>query len=400
MPARGPSIELVRALARAADPAPLVERLLLAAQSACRGRSSILLKLEASGRFEEIGRHGVAGGQRSEWFSGAGERALAARVLLGTDLQVIVPPEGRTLRNRLGAATLVVIPLRRDAPAGLLIVGLDTKRAPAGLAERAAPLAEAGLLLLDRLAASRDAALGREYDFLRKRLAQSEKLAALGQFVAGTAHELNNPLQAVLGHLELIQRSGRLTPDLARDVRWVYREADRAARIVRDLLVFAGSRKPRLRLLQMNAVLTRVLRLRRRAMKAAGIEVVRKLDERLPRIRGDSLLLQQALLNVVTNAEQALAGAPTRRIEVATIAKAGAVTLTVRDTGAGIAPDVLPRIFEPFFTTKDVGQGTGLGLAIAYGAIQEHGGTIVAANHPEGGAVITLTLPTAGKVVN
>jgi signal transduction histidine kinase len=400
MPARGPTIELVRTLARTADPAPLVERLLLAAQAACRGRSSVLLRLEASGRFEEIGRHGVTGGQRSEWFSGAGERALATRVLLGDDPLVIGPPEGPALRNRLGAATLVVVPLRRDAPAGLLIVGLETKRAPAGLAERAAPLADAGLLLLDRLAASRDAALGLEYDFLRKRLAQSEKLAALGQFVAGTAHELNNPLQAVLGHLELIQRSGRLTPDLARDVRWVYREADRAARIVRDLLVFAGSRKPRLRLLQVNGVLTRVLRLRRRAMKAAGIEIVRKLDERLPRVRGDSLLLQQALLNVVTNAEQALAGAPTRRIEVATSAKAGAVTLTVRDTGAGIAPDVLPRIFEPFFTTKDVGQGTGLGLAIAYGAVQEHGGTIAAANHPDGGVVITLTLPTAGKVVN
>lgn len=231
---------------------------------------------------------------------------------------------------------------------------------------------------------------------LRNRLVQSEKLAALGQFVAGIAHELNNPLQGVLGHIELLRTTGAFPKALRRDMQRIYREADRAAKIVRNLLVFAGSRRLVRRRTSVNATLSRVLALRAPALRAAGIEVVRRHDEGLPRVKGDPLLLQQALLNIVLNAEQAI-GASGGRIETRTRLiehnDQREIIVQIRDTGPGISSAALPRVFEPFYTTKEVGKGTGLGLAISYGIIQEHGGQIVASNHPEGGAVFTVQLP-------
>jgi PAS domain S-box-containing protein len=235
-----------------------------------------------------------------------------------------------------------------------------------------------------------------EREELRQRLTQSEKLAALGQFVAGIAHELNNPLQGVLGHLELLKVTGAIPRQLYREVQTIYREADRAAKIVRNLLVFAGSRRMVRRAVSLNAVLQKVVALRTPACRAADIEVVRHYEEKLPRVQSDPLLLHQVFLNMVMNAEHAVAvtGRP-GRIEIATAFKRsrGVIVATVRDTGCGIAADALPRIFEPFYTTKDVGKGTGLGLAIVYGIVHDHGGQIRAANHPEGGAVFTVELP-------
>jgi two-component system NtrC family sensor kinase len=231
---------------------------------------------------------------------------------------------------------------------------------------------------------------------LRNRLVQSEKLAALGQFVAGIAHELNNPLQGVLGHLELLRATGAFPKAIRRDMQRIHHEATRAAKIVRNLLVFAGSRRLVRRRTSVNATLSRVLSLRAPACRAANIEVVRRHSEGLPRVKGDPLLLQQALLNIVLNAEQAI-GTGGGRIETTTSVRlegAGMqVVVQIRDTGAGIPAAALPRVFEPFYTTKEVGKGTGLGLAITYGIIQEHGGEIAASNHPGGGAVFTVHLP-------
>jgi PAS domain S-box-containing protein len=230
---------------------------------------------------------------------------------------------------------------------------------------------------------------------LRNRLLRSEKLAALGQFIAGIAHELNNPLQGVLGHLELLRATGAFPKALRRDVQVVYREADRAAKIVRNLLVFAGSRRLARRRISVNAVVSRALALRGAAFRAAGIELLREYDDSLPRVSADPLLIQQAVLNIVINAEHALENQAVRRILVQTAhdQARGRLCVRVRDTGPGLSIDVLTRIFEPFFTTKDVGKGTGLGLAIAYGIIQEHGGLILASNHPDGGAMFTIELP-------
>ena len=237
-----------------------------------------------------------------------------------------------------------------------------------------------------------------EREALRKRLTQAEKLAALGQFVAGIAHELNNPLQGVLGHLELLRTTGAFPKQLRRELQTIYREAERAAKIVRNLLVFAGSRRLSRRTVSINAILQKVLALRTAACRAADIEVVRHYDEHLPRVESDPLLLHQVFLNVVMNAEHAVTA--TRRggrIEVTTARNQAGdrIVATVRDTGAGIPENALSRIFEPFYTTKEVGKGTGLGLAIAYGIVQEHGGHISAANHRDGGAVFTVELPTS-----
>ena len=232
----------------------------------------------------------------------------------------------------------------------------------------------------------------------RKRLTQTEKLAALGQFIAGIAHELNNPLQGVLGHMELLRATGAFPKQLRREVQTIYREADRAAKIVRNLLVFAGSRRMTRRSVSLNGVLQKVLALRASTHRAVSIEVVRHYDEQLPRVLSDPLLLHQVFLNMVINAEHAIAATGRGgRLEVTTaVAPSGdRIVAQVRDTGTGIPDDTLTRIFEPFYTTKDVGKGTGLGLAIAYGIVQEHGGHISAGNHPDGGAIFTVELPTA-----
>jgi C4-dicarboxylate-specific signal transduction histidine kinase len=263
----------------------------------------------------------------------------------------------------------------------------------------ASPLADSKSESIGTVVVARDVTaqvrLEAERAELRSRLTQSEKLAALGQFVAGIAHELNNPLQGVLGHVELMLHSAGPTHEFRRDLKLVFREADRAAKIVHNLLVFAGSRRITRRRLNVNHAVEKVLRLRAAACAAASITVNKSLAPKLPRVAGDALLLHQALLNVVVNAEQAMAGVKEpRQLDIRTraLGRTG-VEIVVADTGPGIPAQALPRLFEPFFTTKEVGQGTGLGLAISYGIVQEHGGRLHGGNREQGGAVFTITLP-------
>src|SRR4029077_13914082 len=188
-----------------------------------------------------------------------------------------------------------------------------------------------------------------EREELRRLLTQTEKLAALGQFVAGIAHELNNPLQGVLGHLELLRTTGAFPKQLRREVQTIYREADRAAKIVRNLLVFAGSRRLARRSVSLNVVIQKVLALRTPAHRAVGIEVVRHYDEKLPRVQSDPLLLHQVFLNMVMNAEHAIeATGRAGKIEIHTVVvpSRDRIVTTVRDTGIGIPEETLSRIFE------------------------------------------------------
>src|SRR6476620_6864798 len=200
------------------------------------------------------------------------------------------------------------------------------------------------------------AKLQAEREELRQRLTQSEKLAALGQFVAGIAHELNNPLQGVLGHLELLRVTTAFPKKFRKEVQTIYREADRAAKLVRNLLVFAGSHRLVRRAVSLPPILQKVIALRSEALRAANIEVVRHYGQKLPRVLSDPLLLHQVFLNIVMNAEQAIAatGRP-GRIEVTASLSGDRVITTVRDTGNGIPEEALSRIFEPFYTTKEVG---------------------------------------------
>ena len=234
-----------------------------------------------------------------------------------------------------------------------------------------------------------------EREALRGRLQQSEKLASLGQFVAGIAHEMNNPLQGVLGHLELLIETSEAAKPIRPTLRRIYQEGDRAAKIVRNLLVFTGSQRMSRRKVRLERVLSRALISRSASLRRNRIEVRRQISD-VPPIAGDALLLQQAVLNILVNAEHAIAatGAGGRIDAVVDAAPGGeTVRLAIQDSGAGIPPEILPRIFDPFFTTKEVGKGTGLGLAITYGIVQEHGGSIHAENAPEGGARFTIELP-------
>lgn len=235
-----------------------------------------------------------------------------------------------------------------------------------------------------------------EREALGRRLAQSERLASLGQFVAGIAHEMNNPLQGVLGHLELLIRTSEAARPVRPTLRRVLREADRAAKIVRNLLVFTGSGRVKRVRLRMDRVLSRTLATRVLALKRGKVTLTRAASGPVASVEGDPLLLQQALLNVIVNAEHAVAaGSRPPRIDtrVQTSEDGRTVSVVIGDSGAGIPPTALPHLFDPFFTTKEVGKGTGLGLAITYGIIQEHGGTILAANRADGGAEFTITLP-------
>ena len=182
------------------------------------------------------------------------------------------------------------------------------------------------------------------------------------------------------------------------ELRRVLHEADRAAKIVRNLLVFSGSRRMTKRRLTVERAIAKAVSSRRSAFAKHGIEIVRRQPETPVTIAGDPLLLQQAFLNVLINAEHAIVDSGRRGtidIAIETTADGASVIARIRDSGPGIDEEVLPRIFDPFFTTKEVNKGTGLGLTITYGIVQEHGGSVTAANAPGGGAVFTIELPAA-----
>jgi C4-dicarboxylate-specific signal transduction histidine kinase len=207
-----------------------------------------------------------------------------------------------------------------------------------------------------------------------------------------------------MGHLELLIEMTDAARPVKKELKQIFQEADRAAKIVRNLLVFTGSHRVARQKTQVDRILTRALASRKAHLAQAGIKIVRRQGERLPSVSCDPAHLQQGFLNILINAEHAVAeGGRARRIDVTTAAQKGGqqVAVTIRDYGPGIAAEVLPKIFDPFFTTKDVGRGTGLGLAITYGIVSEHGGTISASNADDGGAVFQIELPAAsvgGKV--
>ena len=228
---------------------------------------------------------------------------------------------------------------------------------------------------------------------LRAKLVHAEKMAAVGQLVSGVAHEVNNPLTAILGFTDLLIENPELPESARRDLRVILQEAQRTKQIVQNLLSFARQMPPRRQPIQLNSILKRTVQLRSYDFISHGIQVVEQLDESLPEIIGDSHQLQQVFLNILNNAYDAVreCGRPAR-IEIMSARTESGVEVSFRDNGTGIAaPD---RIFDPFFTTKDVGKGTGLGLSICYGIVHEHGGEIVCHNNLESeGATFIVRLP-------
>jgi two-component system NtrC family sensor kinase len=230
---------------------------------------------------------------------------------------------------------------------------------------------------------------------LRAKLMHAEKMAAVGQLVSGVAHEVNNPLTAILGFTDLLMENPELPESARHDLRVILQEAQRTKQIVQNLLSFARQTPPQRQLVQLNSILQRTVHLRSYDFISHGIQVVEHLDESLPNVMGDSHQLQQVFLNILNNAYDAVreTGRPAR-IEITSAPANAYVEISFRDNGPGI-PDPGP-IFDPFFTTKDVGKGTGLGLSICYGIVREHGGEILCHNNPDSeGATFIVRLPVA-----
>jgi two-component system NtrC family sensor kinase len=236
----------------------------------------------------------------------------------------------------------------------------------------------------------------RAYEDLRRtqeQLLQSEKMSAVGQLIAGVAHELNNPLTAILGYAQLLESEG-LNPRAQDFVGKLFKQAQRTHRVVQNLLSFARQRTPQRDEVDIRKVLDETLALRDYDLKINNIKVERDMPSEPARVVADPHQIEQVFLNIINNAVDALMemGRPGKlKITVAT--RNGHVSAQFADNGPGLKEP--KRIFDPFYTTKSVGKGTGLGLSICYGIVKEHGGDITANNSAEGGAVIEVRLPAA-----
>jgi len=238
-----------------------------------------------------------------------------------------------------------------------------------------------------------------EQQALQAQLIQKDKLAAVGQLVSGVAHELNNPLTSIAGLSEfLLERAPAGDPN-REHLRVIHDQAERAGRIVRNLLTFARKGAPETSEVDLNDVAQRTGLLVAYEFRIRGIELEQRPHPAPVLAMADLYELQQVLLNLLTNAVQAVAtmpaGAP-RRVVIETGIDDSHGVLRVRDSGPGVPPALVPQLFTPFFTTKEPGEGTGLGLSISYGMVQSHGGSLTYAPAPGGGSEFTVTLPLHG----
>ena len=233
---------------------------------------------------------------------------------------------------------------------------------------------------------------------LYHQLLQAEKLAALGQTISGVAHELNNPLATILTWAERLSQRD-VDEQTRRGLDTILGESERAAKIVRNLLTFARKRHTTRAMVDLNQVVRETLALRRYEQRLSNISVLEAFASGLPSVFADPHQIQQVMLNLVINAEQAMLSANGRGTLIIRTwhdPQKDAVILEVHDDGPGVPEEVQPRIFDPFFTTKDVGKGTGLGLTVAYAIVQEHNGRITVKSGPSG-ASFYVELPVGSS---
>lgn len=305
-------------------------------------------------------------------------------------------PEGlRDLHREEGIeGSQVVVLWAKDRIMGVLIVGCRDVRVFS--------TAELNLLSAvgNQIATTIDKSLLLEktqeaYETLRRtqeQLLQSEKMAAVGQLISGVAHELNNPLTAILGYSQLLKSEEFLRPRGADYLDKLYKQAQRTHHIVQNLLSFARQHKPQRAPVQLNQILEDTLTLREFDMKHNNIVIHRGFDPRLPMTGGDFHQLEQVFLNILNNAVDAIQEKGGQgEIWIRTEVAGDCLRVEFTDSGTGVSNP--HRIFDPFYTTKAVGKGTGLGLSICYGIIKEHGGEIQVRNSSGHGATFTVTLP-------
>lgn len=236
----------------------------------------------------------------------------------------------------------------------------------------------------------------RAYEDLRRtqeQLLQSEKMSAVGQLISGVAHELNNPLTAIVGYAQLLEQEP-LNERALDFVQKLYKQTQRTRRVVQNLLSFARQRKPLKQDVDLRRVIDEALALRDYDLKLNNIALERDFSEAFPHVVADAHQLEQVFLNIINNAVDAMldgARGGMLRVSARVDEERNCAVVEMRDTGPGIKDP--KRIFDPFYTTKTVGKGTGLGLSICYGIVKEHAGDITAFNHPEGGAVFQVRLP-------
>jgi two-component system NtrC family sensor kinase len=356
-----------------------------------------LRRIAAVGHRSEISRHFVPVPVKPELMQHI--KAVHATFLSVQGLSL--PPIFRDVQAREEiVAAYVVILWSKDRVIGGLVVG---SRAP-----REFSAADVNLLIAvgSQISSAIERSILYEetrqaYENLRRtqeQLLHSEKLAAVGQLISGVAHELNNPLTAILGYSQLLTSSGQMGQQGIEYADKLYKQAQRTHRIVQNLLSFARQHKPERGPVQINQALEETLALRDYDLRMHNIRVHLDLAENLPVTSADPHQLQQVFLNMVNNAVDAILEHSTEGdIWVRTGLNGDRLCIEFIDSGPGVKD--ASRVFDPFYTTKPVGKGTGLGLSICYGIITEHGGTIRVRNIPTRGASFTIELPLQSAAV-
>ena len=234
---------------------------------------------------------------------------------------------------------------------------------------------------------------------LRRQVVHLEKMAAIGRLVSGVAHELNNPLAGILGYAQLVSRC-ELDPSTRRMTDVILTQAERAGKIVQNFLSLAAKTEPKRIAFDLNDTIRNVIQLREYQGSVDNIVVTADLSEDLPYAWGDPHQMEQVFLNLVVNAEDAIADNQRRpgAIQVRTFVEGGHIQVTVNDNGSGIHARDMARIFDPFFTTKDKHRGTGLGLSICAEIVKDHGGELYAWSSYGSGSTFTLELPIRPEI--
>jgi two-component system NtrC family sensor kinase len=318
----------------------------------------------------------------------------AVQALAGTQSVI----SAARLAALLGAGALVYLllqrltqPLRKlRASAEAIRRGDFSQRVECASQDECAELAEA----FNKMTESLEQTIAR-LKMTQAQLVQSEKLAGIGEFVAGVTHELNNPLTSVIGFAELMQNT-ELDANQKRQVEFIVKSARKCQKIVQSLLSFARQHKPERKLVSVHDLVEAALEILAYQMRTSNIKVVTRFDPSAPKVLADAHQLQQVFLNIINNGRQAIE--ETRRpgeIEIVSSVTGERVRIEIKDNGPGIAEENLKRVFDPFFTTKQVGKGTGLGLSLCYGIVQEHSGTINVGSKLGEGATFAIELPLA-----
>ena len=295
-------------------------------------------------------------------------------------------------------SSMLVAPLRLgERPIGTLSAdsqkvnafSADDERLLTTLATQAAIAIESARLIGDLQQSLHDLQMA------QAQLVQSDKLSAIGQLIAGVAHEINNPLTAIMGYAQLLQMEPGLSKATARDLAKIYSQSQRAAKIVQNLLTFARQDKAERQYVSLNEIIRRTLELREYQLRIDNIHLKLELTERKLGTMADQSQLQQVFLNLINNAQDAMVEyRHGGNLIIRSSLQDGIIRVELSDDGPGLSPAVKQHLFEPFFTTKEVGKGTGLGLSICFGIVSQHNGRIWAESEMGQGTTFIVELPT------